>query len=133
METSFGEALRVRAGGRCEYCHLPERFATLRFQLDHVIARKHRGPSTMENLAWSCANCNAHKGSDLAGLEPETGRLERLFNPRADRWEDHFEWNGAELVGKTATGRVTVALLQINREERMAVRRELMAAALYPA
>jgi hypothetical protein len=133
METALRETLRSRAGGRCEYCHLPERFATLRFQLDHVIARKHRGLGTLDNLAWSCASCNAHKGSDLAGLDPKTGRLEHLFNPRVDRWENHFEWDGAELVGKTAPGRVTVALLQINREETLAVRRELMAAALFPA
>ncbi len=133
MEPVLREALRSRAGGRCEYCRLPELLTTLRFQQDHVIARKHRGAGTLANLAWSCADCNAHKGSDLAGLDAEMGRLERLFNPRTDRWEEHFEWKGAELFGKTALGRVTVALLQINREERLAVRRELMAAAIFVA
>jgi len=112
---------------------MPERFAPLRFQQDHVIAQKHRGPTALENLAWSCADCNAYKGSDLAGLDPATSQLERLFNPRTDRWEVHFQWNGAELAGTSAIGRVTVAVLQINREERVAVRRELMAADLYPA
>ena len=87
---------------------------------------------TLANLAWSCPDCNAHKGSDLSGLDPKTGKLERLFNPRTDRWNEHFAWNGAELAGRTSIGRVTVALLQINREERIAVRRELMAAALFP-
>ena len=75
------EALRSRAAGRCEYCHLPEWLATLRFQHDHVVARKHRGLTTLDNLAWSCADCNAHKGSDLAGVDPETGQLERLERP----------------------------------------------------
>lgn len=131
MDPALREAIRRRAGARCEYCHLPERFATLRFQQDHVIALKHRGLTALENLAWSCADCNAYKGSDLTGLDPITGKLERLFNPRADRWEDHFRWNGPELVGATAVGRVTVSLLQINREERMAVRRELIAASLF--
>lgn len=132
MVTDLREAPSGRAGAKCEYCHMPQRFTTLRFQQDHVISRKHRGAKTLENLAWSCADCNAYKGSDLAGLDPETGRLEHLFNPRTDRWEDHFEWNGTELVGKTASGRVTVALLQVNRVERVAVRRELMAAARFP-
>ncbi len=132
MDASLREALRRLSEERCEYCHLPERFATLRFQQDHVIALKHRGPTALENLAWSCADCNAYKGSDLTGVDPKTGRLERLFNPRTDRWAEHFQWNGAELVGRTALGRVTVTLLQINREERVAVRRELMGAALYP-
>lgn len=131
MDAALREALRRRAGARCEYCHLPDRFATLRFQQDHIIALKHRGPTVLENLAWSCADCNAYKGSDLSGLDPRSGRLERLFNPRTDRWEEHFQWNGAELVGMTVMGRVTVALLQINREERVAVRRELMGAALF--
>jgi hypothetical protein len=132
MDTGLRDTLRRRAGARCEYCHLPERFATLRFQQDHVISQKHRGPAALANLAWSCADCNAHKGSDLAGIDAQTGKLERLFNPRTDDWGEHFKWNGAELVGKTAIGRVTVAVLQVNREERVAVRRELMAAHLHP-
>jgi hypothetical protein len=53
-------------------------------------------------------------------------------NPRTDRWEEHFEWIGAERMGKTSIGRVTVTVLQMNREERLAVRRELMAATLFP-
>jgi hypothetical protein len=132
METSIREALRNRAGGRCEYCHMPEQFSTLRFQQDHVIAQKHRGVNALENLAWSCPECNARKGSDLTGIDPVTGRLDRLFHPRLDLWDDHFQWNGPELVGKTIIGRITVALLQINREERIAVRKELMTSKLYP-
>jgi hypothetical protein len=111
---------------------MPERFATLHFQQDHVIAQKHRGPTALENLAWSCADCNGYKGSDLAGLDPKTGKLTRLFNPRADRWADHFRWAGAELVGQTSIGRTTVALLRINAEERLAVRRELMKGGFCP-
>ena len=133
MPAHLRGSLSERAGAKCEYCHMPEGFTTLRFQQDHVIARKHRGAKILDNLAWSCADGNAYKGSDLSGLDPETGKLERLFNPRTDRWQEHFDWNGAVLVAKTATGRVTVSLLQINREERLAVRRELMAAGLFPA
>jgi hypothetical protein len=105
--------------------------ATLRFQQDHIISQKHGGQTALANLAWSCADCNAHKGPDLAGIDPETGKLERLFKPRVDVWEEHFRWDGAELVGKTAVGRVTVKVLQVNLEERVAVRRELMAARLF--
>ena len=131
METVLRKALRSRAGGKCEYCHLPERLATLRFQQDHVIPRKHQGGDSIENLAWSCAECNAHKGSDVAGIDSSTGRIERLFNPRTDLWRQHFEWNGPVLRAKSATTRVTIALLQMNREERVALRRELMMSGLY--
>jgi hypothetical protein len=106
---------------------MPERFATLRFQQDHVISRKHAGGDDLENLAWSCAHCNAHKGSDLAGLDPESGKIQPLFNPRVDQWHEHFEWSGPVLHAKTAAARVTVALLQINRQDRVALRRELLA------
>ena len=133
MRAALREALLRRAGSRCEYCHLPESFATLRFQQDHVIALKHRGATDLENLAWSCADCNAHKGSDLTGFDPVTKTLKRLFNPRVHQWEEHFGWDGPELTGRTAIGRATVALLQINREERIAVRRELIAGHLFPS
>src|SRR5258707_10412307 len=128
MESLSRHALRRRASERCEYCHMPERFATLRFQQDHVRSRKHSGSTSLRNLVWSCADCNAHKGSDLSSIDEQTGKLQRLFNPRTDRWAEHFVWKGAELVGKTAVGRVTITLLQINREDRVAVRQDLMAA-----
>ena len=70
MSVSLRDALRERAGARCEYCRMPERLAALRFQQDHVVALKHRGATAPENLAWSCADCNAHKGSNLAGIDP---------------------------------------------------------------
>ncbi|MDB6036370.1 MAG: restriction endonuclease [Verrucomicrobiales bacterium] len=98
MRDDVRDALRRRAGARCEYCHLPERFATLRFQQDHVIALKHRGSNDLENLAWSCADCNAHKGSDLTGFDPVSRTLERLFNPRVHQWVEHFGWDGPELT-----------------------------------
>jgi len=43
----------------------------------------------------------------------------RLFNPRQDRWEEHFAFEGPKVVGRTATGRATVWLLEVNSEERL--------------
>jgi hypothetical protein len=126
MPADLRPTLRERAGGRCEYCQLPERFAVLRFQQDHIVARKHRGPLALENLAWACADCNAHKGSNLSGIDPQSGALDRLFHPRVDRWAEHFRWDGPELRGLSTIGRVTVAVLQINREDRITLRREIM-------
>jgi hypothetical protein len=42
---------------------------------------------------------NAHKGPNLSGLDPESGALVRLFNPRQDWWDEHFERNGVLIVG----------------------------------
>jgi hypothetical protein len=50
----------------------------------------------------------------------------RLFNPRKDRWIRHFVWDGPILVGRTITGRVTIALLEINRPEAVEFREYLL-------
>lgn len=114
-----------RAQGRCEYCHFPEAAAELLFHLDHIIAEKHGGLTTSANLAWACFSCNLHKGPNIAGLDPDTGQLTRLFHPRTDVWTEHFVWDGAWLRGRTAVGRTTLAVLAINAADSVAVREAL--------
>ena len=104
---------------------MPERFAELRFQLDHIVPEQHGGPSTPENLAWACPRCNKHKGPNLAGLDPQTGGMTPLFHPRTDSWPDHFAWQGVILNGLTPKGRTTVRVLQINRADAVLVRQAL--------
>jgi hypothetical protein len=84
------------------------------FHVDHIVARQHGGESSLDNLALACLHCNRRKGPNIAGVSQETGEIVRLFHPRRDRWSDHFEWNGAELIGKTGVGRVTTQVLAIN-------------------
>jgi hypothetical protein len=115
-----------RAAGRCEYCQFPESAAELPFHIDHVIARKHRGPTEPWNLAWACFSCNLRKGPNIAGLDPVTGELTRLFHPRRDGWMVHFEWHGPWLRGLTAVGRTTVSVLGINDEDSVSVRAALL-------
>ena len=71
-----------RAGNCCEYCLLLQELAASAHQVDHVIAEKHDGQSVIENLALSCTLRNRRKGSDLSALNPVTGTLVPLFNPR---------------------------------------------------
>lgn len=114
-----------RAGGRCEYCHFPESASELPFHLDHIIAEKHRGPTTAANLAWACFSCNLFKGPNIAGVDPVTGKLTRLFHPRRDLWKRHFTWRGVWLHGTTAVARTTIAVLAINSADSLAVREAL--------
>jgi hypothetical protein len=93
---------------------------------------KHRGESHEGNLAWTCFYCNRHKGSDLASIDIETGRIVRLFNPRTDRWSRHFRLDGGVIVPLTARGRVTERLLQLNRSEYVQRREYLILAGSYP-
>jgi hypothetical protein len=121
-----------RAAGRCEYCWMPQRYASLPHELDHTRARKHRGASTTANMCLACANCNAAKGSNVAGFDPVSDQLVPLFNPRSDVWSEHFAWDRHILVGLTAIGRATVDVLRINDPLRLEHRRLLSLAGLYP-
>ena len=79
-----------------------------------------------ENLALSCLHCNRYKGPNIAGLDPLTSRIVRLFNPRQDIWSEHFAWLGAELRPLTGIGRVTLQVLFMNDPEFVAVRKALI-------
>jgi HNH endonuclease len=116
-----------RAGGKCEYCQLAQADSVLPHELDHIRAKKHHGRTTLANTCLACAYCNAAKGSNVAGYDPTTDELVPLFHPRADRWTDHFEWDGPILVGITPTGRVTIDVLRINEVRRVEHRRLLKA------
>jgi hypothetical protein len=126
MNKGMEQEVRRRARGRCEYCHLPEIAFELRHEIDHVIAQKHHGPTTLENLALCCGRCNLHKGPNLSGIDPDTGLIQPLFNPRSDRWRDHFRWNGPVIVGVTPIGRATIDVLVMNDPNRVDTRRRLM-------
>jgi len=127
MDSAIREAVRQRAGGRCEYCGLHQNASWLQpFHIEHIVPRKHRGADDMANLALACDHCNLRKGSNLSGLDPDTNKLTRLFNPRTDRWKNHFEADGPHIRGKTDVGRTTEWVLQLNAPERVALRRFLL-------
>jgi hypothetical protein len=95
-----------------------------------VIAEKHGGQTHEANLALACALCNKYKGSDLASMDSVTGEIVQLYQPRGDRWADHFQVEDGAIVPTTAIGRVTVTLLQINRPARILERRLCMVAGI---
>jgi hypothetical protein len=51
MDKATQQAVRDRAGRRCEYCYFQESLAELPFHFDHVIAQQHGGATTLDNLA----------------------------------------------------------------------------------
>jgi hypothetical protein len=121
-----------RAEGRCEYCRLPAAAYPLPFHVDHIVAQQHGGPTSLENLALACLHCNRHKGPNIAGRDPLTGEIVRLFHPRQDPWTKHFAWTGAELAARTVMGRVTIQVLAINDPDFLAVREALVAEQAFP-
>ena len=121
MDRELEQFVWQRADSHCEYCRVPA-LEWLRFQIDHVIAEKHHGPTDETNLALSCFHCNSFKGPNISGIDPLTGRITRLFHPRQDVWDKHFEWNGALLVGKSPIGRTTIDVLRINHPRMIQLR-----------
>lgn len=115
--------VRERAGNRCEYCQLHQDDSPLAvLHVEHVIPRKHGGTDEINNLALACIDCNLHKGPNLTGIDPETEEITVLFHPRQDVWDDHFEWQGIQIVGKTATGRTTIRVFAMNSDEQLGLR-----------
>jgi HNH endonuclease len=132
MEAALTRLVWQRAKHRCEYCRMLQAFDDAPYEIDHIIARKHGGPTAPGNLCLSCFYCNSFKGSDIGGLDPQTGKLTPLFNPRRHKWATHFRWQGAYLIGRTPIGRVTVALLHINDDYRVELREGLIEEGVFP-
>jgi len=122
MDARLRQSVRQRAAGRGEYCGLRQEQEPLAFHVEHITPRQHEGKDTEENLALAWHHCNLHKGPNLSGLDPQTGELTRLFNPRRDDWKDHFTQQGGEITGLSAIGRTTVSLLKMNEHGRSQLR-----------
>jgi HNH endonuclease len=110
--------VRERARGSCEYCRINEASTGHEFTLDHVSPESRGGPTTPENLAYACIGCNVRKSNKTHAPDPIDGELAPLFNPRLERWSDHFCWSDDTriVVGLTPTGRATVKALDLNRQ-----------------
>jgi hypothetical protein len=98
----------------------------LPFEIDHIIPLKLHGLTRADNLALACFHCNNAKGALVAGIDPDTLEVVRLFRPRSDVWKDHFVWHGPVLHAKLNIGRITVDVLEINDPLRVAWRELLI-------
>lgn len=123
-----------RAGGLCEYCRSPDTFASDIFQAEHVHPTSKGGPTELENLAWACGGCNLFKSSHTDAVDPASGNLVELFDPRIDDWNSHFLWaeDFLKLLGNTAKGRATISTLRMNRPSVVNLRSALLAIGRHP-
>jgi hypothetical protein len=122
-----------RAQHLCEYCLIHEEDTFFGCEVEHVISQKHGGPTLEHNLAYACAVCNRHKGSDISSLTLGGGQLCRFFNPRTDRWPDHFNLEAVTMRSLTDIGDVTIRLLQFNHVDRILEREALQAVGRFPS
>jgi hypothetical protein len=132
VPASLRATVRERAKGCCEYCRVPEGLVLFSHEPDHIIASQHGGETTAANLALACMHCNRRKGPNIASVDPQTSSIVPLFNPRADRWDEHFRIEGHRIIALTAQGRATATLLKFDAPERVVVRYRFWQAGKYP-
>ncbi len=110
-------ARRVRedAGNRCGYCRSPQRLVLARLEIEHIVPRSKGGTDAESNLWLACPLCNKAKAGRTEAIDQQSGTVARLFNPREDRWSEHFHWSedGLRIFGTTPIGRATVAALHL--------------------
>ena len=111
------QSVAAQARHRCGYCLTSEAIVGTPMEIDHSIPQSLGGLTEEENLWLACSLCNDHKSDRIAALDPFTGTIVRLFDPRHQVWREHFAWTaeGDRLVGLTPTGRATIAALHLNR------------------
>ena len=131
MDRYISESIRLkvakRAHFRCEYCLIFERYAFLPFHTEHIISLKHGGNSDEDNLAFSCPVCNYSKGSNVGTYDETMSILIRLFHPRKDNWNEHFELQKTGLiVSKSAIGKATIKILDLNHVESVEERKTMI-------
>lgn len=124
-----------RAASRCEYCQSPARYSPEVFEIEHILPLATGGKTMLDNLALACPACNRYKGSRQSATEPQTGHEFAIFNPRVQRWSDHFLWSDdlCEIIGATPIGRATIDALRMNRPAVKNFRAALKALGIHPA
>lgn len=103
-------------------------------EIDHIMPQSLGGLTEEDNLWLACSLCNDHKGNRIAALDLISGEVALLFNPRRQKWQDHFEWSsgGERIIGITPTGRATVLALALNRPSLVLARRLWSAVGWHP-
>ena len=134
MSATARRAVAEHARHLCEYCRTRDEFSASSFCIEHIIPLAASGSTKLDNLAFACGGCNAHKSDKTMAPDPATGELIRLFNPRKQTWENHFAWskNTWLIVGLTPVGRATAHALRLNRGPLVNLRRVLRAVREHP-
>lgn len=126
--------ITLRANGCCEYCQTLHDYSPDTFEIEHIISLFEGGTNELLNLAFSCGGCNNRKRDKSKAVEPDTQAITSLFNPRTDKWYEHFRWseNFSVVEGITMQGRATVEFLKLNRKGLINLRKALFAYGVHP-
>ncbi len=97
-------------------------------EVDHIVPEARGGTTTFSNLVLCCRGCHLHKHVKTEAVDPVTGAMVHLFNPRTQQWPEHcmLERDTGEVSGLTPIGRATVVALVLNSAHALATRRLLI-------
>jgi hypothetical protein len=65
-------------------------------------------------------------------LIPASNELVRFYNPRTDRWREHFRLSGVVIEPLTEIGEATIRILQMNHDDQILERQVLNVRGRYP-
>jgi hypothetical protein len=134
ISAALRNRVREAAHHRCGYCLSLQRYVMGTLEVEHLVPRAKGGKDAEDNLRLSCSLCNRYKGTQTSAIDALTGTDAPLFNPRHDKWSEHFQWSadGVRIIGLTPTGRATVEALKLNNELAVEVRRNWSVAGWHP-
>ena len=134
LSETIRQKVRERAENRCEYCLSHQDYIMGRLQIDHIQPVAKGGDDTEDNLCLACELCNQYKWTQTENLDPKSGEIFSLFNPRQQQWQKHFTWSpeGTEIIGLTACGRATIGALRLNKSLAVTVRKNWVKAGWHP-
>jgi hypothetical protein len=134
LSESIRQRVIRRANNRCEYCLSHQNYVMGHLQIDHIIPVVKGGLTTEDNLCLACELCNQYKWTRTDGTDPQSEKRMSLFNPRQQKWREHFVWSseGVEIIGLTPCGRATISVLRLNNPLAVTVRRNWVKAGWHP-
>jgi HNH endonuclease len=134
IATALKAKIRAAAKNQCGYCQSQQKYVLGILEIEHIISTAAGGSDEEENLWLSCRLCNSYKGIQTRALDPMTEQTVQLFNPRTQRWSEHFAWSGDGIyvMGLTPCGRATVVAVQLNNDYAVTVRQSWVSVGWHP-
>jgi hypothetical protein len=134
VSAELRRALLAAAGWRCGYCQTSELISGAPLEVDHLTPQSRGGLTVEQNLWLACRACNASKSDRQNAIDPVSGALVPLFNPRTNIWSEHFAWSaeGILMAGITSIGRATIHALDLNRVSLVVARSTWVRHGLHP-
>ncbi|MDQ7028160.1 MAG: HNH endonuclease signature motif containing protein [Anaerolineae bacterium] len=128
------QRVRKTFNNHCAYCLSAQQYLMQVLEIDHITPIAKGGTNDEDNLCLACRLCNLYKSNHTHSIDSETNQMTPLFNPRTDKWTQHFRWSqdGFRVIGLTAVGRVTIKVLRLNNETAILTRTNWVSVGWHP-